>query len=255
MLKINVSIMRFILISLLIIGCQPLEELNKSSFISGLSSITIENNNKKSQVLNKVEYTENIRIRDDNISVKILKKGETKNVNIYDLHDEIPKDNTSIFLHVLSKKIIEEESVLETLNKKVTTEIVSKASIFKPTVKINFINKNRSLRTSIKLKFNYYTNVVLVEKVFKKQLTFNLYNLENFNKDEILSLLGKPNYIRKEGVLKTWQYHEKNCVVDFFFEEGKSKIIFSDMRSRSLDYTLEQKKCFKNLNLRAIYKS
>lgn len=68
----------------------------------------------------------------------------------------------------------------------------------------------------------------------------------------LLSLLGQPDIERREGGVITWQYQQKDCVVDFFFKWDENETvrpaIFSwDMRPRQYGAALDQRQCEEQL--------
>ena len=77
--------------------------------------------------------------------------------------------------------------------------------------------------------------------------------LENLTLPQIINNLGNPDYERKQGTILTFQYRQKECVVDFFFKDNSDRLIFYDMRKRDYLGKFSKKLCILSLNLRRIY--
>ena len=135
---------------------------------------------------------------------------------------------------------------------------INKSKIFiKPMYKVNFDIDEVRYNLSLKEKSNVYRNSVFTEKTFEVIELITVETIGSLNLTNMKLFFGENDYTRKQGKILTYQYRFDKCVLDLFFNENSSKLIFYDMRKRDYDGSLSIKKCLLEVNLRKIklYKS
>ncbi len=118
----------------------------------------------------------------------------------------------------------------------------------KPKVKINF--------TYIEpyYKFNHYSDNYFISPLINTtSLIINPLNIKNLKTSEISQLLGRPDFIREEANIVTWQYRNQICVLDFFLTKDTDLLNFTDIRSRTYGESLNIMKCMKSFNQRILF--
>lgn len=76
--------------------------------------------------------------------------------------------------------------------------------------------------------------------------------LLHMNDKRVSSLLGAPQFVRKEAAARVWQYREKGCVLDLFLYDVDSEyqVIFYEFRASTIQGGPTEN-CFEKLILRA----
>ena len=87
-------------------------------------------------------------------------------------------------------------------------------------------------KSALKLKHHFYINKAYNKLSNDRSVYFRDGLLENLTLPQIINSLGNPDYERKQGIILTLQYRQKECVVDFFFKDGSDRLIYYDMRKR-----------------------
>jgi len=66
-------------------------------------------------------------------------------------------------------------------------------------------------------------------------------------KDDVMAAIGIADFIRQEGQIEIWQYHQPDCVVDFYFPadstEAEARVLSWDMRPRIFGRQLDIQQC------------
>ena len=78
---------------------------------------------------------------------------------------------------------------------------------------------------------------------------FSLKKLINWNEDKLIRTLGKGHFMKKEGKLKNYQYHFKECIIDVFLlkKNNAYKVNFIEKRPTKLNGTINIKTCFEEV--------
>ena len=130
---------------------------------------------------------------------------------------------------------------------------INKSKIFiKPMYKVNFDIDEVRYNLSLKEKSSIYRNSVFTKKTFEVIELITVETIGSLNLTNMKLLFGENDYTRKHGKIITYQYRYNKCVLDLFFNENSSKLIFYDMRKRDYDGSLSIKKCLLEVNLRKI---
>jgi hypothetical protein len=73
-------------------------------------------------------------------------------------------------------------------------------------------------------------------------------NLIGLNKFEIIELLDKPAFKRKEHPASIWQYQSSICFVDIFFFSNKKNMVVDHVETRSKNIRkADEKQCYTSL--------
>ena len=93
----------------------------------------------------------------------------------------------------------------------------------------------------------------IISKVPKRlrDKSINLNNFLNKSKLTLISHLGEPHSIISHGVIENFQYHLKNCNVDFFFKKKEFRIesflLHFEIRPAKFKGYLDEKNCLKEI--------
>ena len=240
-MKIQISNFYFLSIILLVVsGCQELQEL---------------------QLYNQNYEFKKSSDKNDEMTLKIIATNESKK------QQPIPIKNAGVVdskmyskniyhnitnIKTIMKNLINTSSI-ETIDKIKKPEIDLK-HYFKPSIKIKFDIKKIMYKSALKLKHHFYINKAYNKLSNDRSVFFRDGLLENLTLPQIINSLGNPDYERKQGIILTLQYRQKECVVDFFFKDSSDRLIFYDMRKRDYLGKFSKKLCILSLNLRRIYK-
>jgi hypothetical protein len=76
--------------------------------------------------------------------------------------------------------------------------------------------------------------------------------LLHMSDERVSSLLGTPQFVRKEAAARVWQYREKGCVLDLFLYDvdAEYQVIFYEFRGSTIQGGPTEN-CFEQLILRA----
>ena len=79
---------------------------------------------------------------------------------------------------------------------------------------------------------------------------FSLEKFINWNEEELIKTLGKSHFIKKEGKLKNYQYHFKECFIDVFLLKINRVYLvnYIDKRPTKLNGKINIKACYKEIN-------
>jgi len=78
-------------------------------------------------------------------------------------------------------------------------------------------------------------------------------NLIGKNQEQIVSLLGQPDLVRKDGLVYLMRFDRKECITFAFFNQkgSKVKVEYFELRNKNGDLLMNKsniKKCFKDIN-------
>ena len=78
-------------------------------------------------------------------------------------------------------------------------------------------------------------------------------NLIGKNQEQIVSLLGQPDLVRKDGLVYLMRFDRKECITFAFFNQkgSKAKVEYFELRNKNGDLLMNKsniKKCFKDIN-------
>ena len=82
-----------------------------------------------------------------------------------------------------------------------------------------------------------------------KATNFNLNNFVNWDEDKLIETLGNGHFIKKEGVLKNYQYYLKKCFVDIFLlkKNGVYLVNYVETRPTKLNGKININDCLKEI--------
>jgi len=239
-LKIQISNFYFLSIILLVVsGCQELQEL---------------------QFYNQRNELKKNSGKNDEITVEIIAANESKKQKPVPIKKvgvvESKMDSKNIYQNITNIKTIMKDliktSSIEPIDKIIKPEI-DLQTYFKPSITIKFDIKKIMYKGALNLKHSFYINKAYNKLSNDKSVYFRDDLLENLTLPQIINNLGNPDYERKQGTILTFQYRQKECVVDFFFKDNSDRLIFYDMRKRDYLGKFSKKLCILSLNLRRIY--
>ena len=239
-MKIQISNFYFLSIILLVVsGCQELQEL---------------------QFYNQRKELKTNSGKNDEITVEIIAANESKKQKPVPIKKgrvvESKMDSINIYQNITNMKTIMKDLIktasIETIDKIIKPEI-DLQTYFKPSITIKFDIKKIMYKGAINLKHSFYINKAYNKLSNDKSVFFRDDLLENLTLPQIINNLGNPDYERKQGTILTFQYRQKECVVDFFFKDNSDRLIFYDMRKRNYLGKFSKKLCILSLNLRRIY--
>ena len=227
-MKIQITNLFFLSTVLLFIsGCQELEQIN----LYNQSNLPLKN--QENQLATKV------------IIVKTKNSISNRNEDLRNVFK--PYINMSSLKQKLNSKYSLNSKLAEIKNK------INKSKVFiKPMYKINFDIDEVRFNISLKEKSSIYRNSVFTKKTFEVIELITVETIGSLNLTNMKLYFGENDYTRKHGKILTYQYRFDNCVLDLFFNENSSKLIFYDMRKRDYDGSLSIKKCLLEVNLRKI---
>tara|TARA_B100000029_G_C17497531_1_gene931500 strand:- start:438 stop:1160 length:723 start_codon:yes stop_codon:yes gene_type:complete len=240
-LKIQISNYYFLSIILLVVsGCQELQELQLYNQSSELKTSSVKNDGITLEIIAAKE-----RKKQTPMPIKQAEVFENKvdSKNIY--------KNISNFKNIM-KDLIKTSSI-ESIDK-IKKPRINFQNYFKPSIKIKLDITKIMYKDALNLKHPFYDNKVFNKLSNEKSVFFRDSLIESLTFPQIINALGKPDYDRKQGNILTFQYRQKECVVDFFFKDNSDRLIFYDMRKRNYLGKLSKKLCILSLNLRRIYK-
>ena len=239
-MKIQISNFYFLSIILLVVsGCQELQEL---------------------QFYNQRNELKKNSGKNDEITVEIIAANESKKQKPVPIKKvgvvESKMDSKNIYQNITNIKTIMKDliktSSIEPIDKIIKPEI-DLQTYFKPSITIKFDIKKIMYKGALNLKHSFYINKAYNKLSNDKSVYFRDDLLENLTLPQIINNLGNPDYERKQGTILTFQYRQKECVVDFFFKDNSDRLIFYDMRKRDYLGKFSKKLCILSLNLRRIY--
>ena len=239
-MKIQISNFYFLSIILLVVsGCQELQEL---------------------QFYNQRNELKKNSGKNDEITVKIIAANESKKQKPVPIKKagvvESKMDSKNIYQNITNIKTIMKDliktSSIEPIDKIIKPEI-DLQTYFKPSITIKIDIKKIMYKSALNLKHSFYINKAYNKLSNDKSVFFRDDLLENLTLPQIINNLGNPDYERKQGTILTFQYRQKECVVDFFFKDNSDRLIFYDMRQRDYLGKFSKKLCILSLNLRRIY--
>ena len=78
---------------------------------------------------------------------------------------------------------------------------------------------------------------------------FSLEKFINWNEETLIKTLGKSHFIKEEGKLKNYQYHFKECFIDFFLlKKNRVYLVnYIEKRPTKLEGTINIKACHKEI--------
>lgn len=56
-----------------------------------------------------------------------------------------------------------------------------------------------------------------------RAVRFNASEFTGFSPDQVLPILGAPDFVRRDGTAQIWQYRATNCVLDLFLYKAGSE--------------------------------
>lgn len=69
--------------------------------------------------------------------------------------------------------------------------------------------------------------------------------LKNINDNELIQLIGKPDFVINNNQMTLWQYMIGNCIIDFFLKQNEYNhfVTYIDVRAQMLGNKINKKEC------------
>ncbi len=139
----------------------------------------------------------------------------------------------------ISNKIDQENKIKLKTEENSTTVIKNNKSNFSEKIEVvkeKSKIKNKNIKTA---KLNSH------QKKLKKIDTFQILNHIGKTEKEFEKILGKSNFVVKDGVIKNLQFHFEFCYVDFYFKKSNIfyKLVDFKMRSVKISEIFNKDKC------------